>query len=96
MTFPSELPRDYLLTVLTEECAEVIQAITKCQRFGFDFYKEDYGLNRDVLAQEVGDALGVIDALLPFLDGRIIEQARSQKIARVLRWKKIKENIDAK
>lgn len=33
--------RDYLLTVLSEECSEVIKAVTKSMRFGLDNYHPD-------------------------------------------------------
>ncbi len=43
------LTRDELLTILIEECSEIIKAATKCQRFGFDRYYPGYGINQDVL-----------------------------------------------
>jgi hypothetical protein len=58
------LTRDELLILLVEECGEVIQAATKCLRFGFDVdHGVDYGNNRMVLSREVGDLLAVIDVL---------------------------------
>lgn len=57
------LTRDELLVLLIEECGEVIQAATKCLRFGWDRYQPEYGKNDVVLASEIGDLLGVIDAL---------------------------------
>jgi NTP pyrophosphatase (non-canonical NTP hydrolase) len=51
------------LILLVEECGEVIQAATKCLRFGWDRNQPDYGVNHEVLAKEIGDLLGVIDAL---------------------------------
>jgi hypothetical protein len=60
----TELTRDELLVLLIEECGEVIQAATKCLRFGFDVdHGVDYGNNRMVLSRELGDLMGVVDGL---------------------------------
>ena len=72
--------QDELLVLLIEECGEVIQAATKCLRFGFERLQPSYGVNCLVLAQEVGDVLGVVDAL--HLDIRLMEQCRLTKIQR--------------
>jgi hypothetical protein len=58
-----ELTRDEKLVLLIEECGEVIQAATKCLRFGWDRDQPDYGVNHEVLAKEVGDLTGVVNAL---------------------------------
>lgn len=79
------LTRDELLTVLIEEAAEIIQAATKCQRFGFDRNWPGYGVNRLVLATEIGELLAVIDALQ--LDDGVMIHARSTKIDKVEKWK---------
>lgn len=57
------LSREESLILLIEECGEVIQAATKCLRFGFDRNQPGYGVNHEVLAQEVGDLIGVVDSL---------------------------------
>jgi NTP pyrophosphatase (non-canonical NTP hydrolase) len=65
------------LTVATEECAELIQAITKLKRYGFyERYKND-------LHEEVADVLICITELvaLGYLD-----------IDKVVSWQKIKVN----
>lgn len=51
------------LILLVEECGEVIQAATKCLRFGWDRNQQDYGVNHEVLAKEIGDLFGVVDVL---------------------------------
>src|SRR4051812_32800192 len=77
----SDLTQDDLLILLVEECGEVIQAATKCLRFGFDVdHGVDYGNNRLVLSREVGDLLGIIDALP--LDAINVEATRRRKIAK--------------
>lgn len=58
------LSRDELLVILTEEAAEVIQAATKCQRFGFDTIGPgDYGRNDLALARECGQFVRIANAL---------------------------------
>jgi NTP pyrophosphatase (non-canonical NTP hydrolase) len=75
-----QLTKDELLVILIEECGEVIQAATKCLRFGFDRSLPDYGVNSEVLAQEVGDVLGIVYALE--LDLSIITYYKQQKLAK--------------
>lgn len=74
------LTRDEKLILLIEECGEIIQAATKCLRFGWDRNFPDYGVNHEVLAKEVGDALGVIDDLC--LREDIISTFREMKMRR--------------
>jgi NTP pyrophosphatase (non-canonical NTP hydrolase) len=76
---------DELLVLLIEECGEVIQAATKCLRFGFARLEPHYGINSEILAQEAGDLLGVMDALS--LDRDIVEAYRKIKIAKAMRAK---------
>lgn len=68
---------DLTLTIASEECAELIQAITKVKRYGFyDRYKND-------LHEEVADVLICITELvaLGYLD-----------IDKVVSWQKFKVN----
>lgn len=75
------LTLDDLLILLIEESGEVIQAATKCLRFGFNVdHGVGYGNNRMVLSREVGDLLAIIDALP--LDHVNVEVTRSRKIAK--------------
>jgi NTP pyrophosphatase (non-canonical NTP hydrolase) len=49
-----------ILTLLVEECAEVIQAATKILRHGYDSYHPSGRYdNRTTLEQELGDLTGV-------------------------------------
>lgn len=83
-----------ILNILTEECAEVIQAISKTQRFGMDntnpFSTET---NREHLEQEIGDLLTMIDLL--FVKGIINEEnvlkAQQRKIEKLKIWSKVYE-----
>lgn len=79
------LTLDEKLVLLIEECGEVIQAATKCLRFGFTHDEPGYGVNSTKLAQELGDLVGVVDALP--LDWATLTQFRRTKIARAERAK---------
>lgn len=58
------LTRDELLDLLIEECAEVIQAATKCKRFGFESgHATGYGRNDIALAKEMGNLYAVLGAV---------------------------------
>lgn len=77
------LTRDDLLTLLIEECAEVIHATTKCQRFGFSSnHIAEYGRNDIKLSSEVGDLAGIFAALHQYLDAATVSGSKRTKIAR--------------
>jgi hypothetical protein len=76
------MTREQFLVVLIEECGEVIQAATKCLRFGWDRDQPNYGINHEVLAFELGDLLGVADALNLRQD--LVDNSRKTKMTRVL------------
>lgn len=52
------------LTILQEECAEVIQNASKIKRFGLNESYEGQESNRVRLQKEVGDVLALIDILI--------------------------------
>jgi NTP pyrophosphatase (non-canonical NTP hydrolase) len=53
------------LLILQEECAEVIQAVSKVFRFGIDNYKPGKpATNAEHLETEIGDVLCMIDILV--------------------------------
>jgi NTP pyrophosphatase (non-canonical NTP hydrolase) len=52
-----------ILDILQEECAEVIQEVSKCRRFGIDSRHPDGHLHRDHLEQEIGDVMFMIELL---------------------------------
>jgi MazG nucleotide pyrophosphohydrolase domain len=85
MEVMTEPTRDELLVCLIEECGEVIQAATKCLRFGYDREWPAYGRNDHVLASEIGDVLGVIEAL-PLCE-EAVEAARRIKLAKIIHVK---------
>jgi hypothetical protein len=81
-----KLTRDDLLVLLIEECSEVIQAATKCLRFGYDVDHDiGYGRNSDELAKECGDLQAVMDELP--LNTALKEQSQYGKIAKAERAK---------
>ena len=60
------------MSVLQEECAEVIQAVSKINRFGM--YGEWQGVtNRESLITEIGDVLAIIKVLMHETDINITE-----------------------
>lgn len=71
------------LITLGEECAEVIQVISKIQRFGFtSFHPDDPSVNNlQLLQREIGDVLCMIDLLREegVLDDHAIQNAKLQK-----------------
>lgn len=81
------LTRDETLVLLIEECGEVIQAATKCLRFGWSRAQPEYGVNHEVLAAEVGDLLGVMRALE--LRDEIVSKHASGKMEKAIRAKEL-------
>lgn len=79
-----KLTREELLVLLIEECGEVIQAATKCLRFGYAVdHGTGYGMNVEALAKELGELAAVQDELP--LSGHcraILARARDGKIER--------------
>lgn len=61
-----------VMAVLQEECAEVIQAVSKINRFGM--HDEWQGVtNRQALITEIGDVLAIIKVLMEETDINITE-----------------------
>jgi NTP pyrophosphatase (non-canonical NTP hydrolase) len=50
------------LSILQEECAEIIQAVSKCFRFGIDSQYNNT-TNKQRLEEELGDLLAMIEIL---------------------------------
>lgn len=65
--------RKEVMAVLQEECAEVIQAISKINRFGLD--SEWQGVtNKQSLITEIGDVLALISILVDETDINIKDE----------------------
>lgn len=84
------------LRILTEECAEVIQAISKCQRFGMDVYKPGKPkTNREHLEEELGDLLCMIQLLqdMDIVSWGNLEMAKRAKLEKLKCWSTIDRTI---
>ena len=82
-----------LLGILQEECAEVIQIISKIRRFGlYDYNPADPAQtpNKARLVMELGDTVGVIEMLRAAgtFDEAGIEKAAVKKVAKVKKFLK--------
>ena len=87
-----------VMDILQEECAEVIQAISKISRFGLDNLKPGKPkTNREHLEEELGDMLAMIDILhsMDIVSYNNIEKAQAAKIEKLKQWSNIQnlENI---
>jgi len=84
-----------IMGILQEECAEVIQAISKVNRFGLDNTKPgtEY-TNREHLEEELGDLVGMINILCDtrLVDELMIKRAAEAKIQKLKEWSTIYEN----
>jgi NTP pyrophosphatase (non-canonical NTP hydrolase) len=85
-----------VMDILQEECAEVIQAVSKIRRFGMDNSKYDTNYtNREHLEEELGDMLAMIDILMVnnIVSWSNLHQAKRAKIEKLKKWSKI-TNLD--
>lgn len=81
-----------VLDILQEECAEVIQAVSKCYRFGLDNVKPGKPkTNREHLAEELGDLQAMIDLCILFdlVGSEQVSIAADNKIAKLKKWSNI-------
>lgn len=80
------------MDILQEECAEVIQAVSKISRFGIDNAKPgtEYS-NREHLEEELGDMLAMIDILkeMGVVSWGNMEVAKRDKIEKLKKWSNI-------
>lgn len=91
--------QEELLGILQEECAEVIQVISKIRRFGIQSFHPDdpkQTRNRELLAQEIGDIYGMVEMLIdevvngqePILtreDLKVFADLKKRKVVKFLR-----------
>lgn len=81
-----------ILDILQEECAEVIQNISKCRRFGMEnIYLKGSGTQREQLVQEIGDMSLLIELLQAhelFTEAELHE-AKVRKSAKLAKWSNI-------
>lgn len=78
------------LRILQEECAEVVQAISKVFRFGLDTEHNGY-TNRERLEEEVGDLLCMVDILTEncILSDAHVNSARKMKREKLKLWSNV-------
>ena len=62
-----------VMAILQEECAEVVQAVSKINRFGLESSWQGV-TNKEALITEIGDVLAVIIILLEQTDINITEE----------------------
>ena len=80
------------LDILQEECAEVIQAVSKISRFGLDNLKPGKPkTNREHLEEELGDLLAMIDILhdMDIVSWENLDSAKAAKIEKLKKWSNI-------
>jgi NTP pyrophosphatase (non-canonical NTP hydrolase) len=88
-----------IMDILQEECAEVIQMVSKCRRFGIDNTHLKAGVsNRTRLTEEIGDLQAMIDLCIIFnlVNKEDVDQASDDKIAKLKQWSNIfkgEENV---
>jgi NTP pyrophosphatase (non-canonical NTP hydrolase) len=98
LTFDTETKMNEKLSevmdITQEECAEVIQAISKIRRFGLENHKygETY-TNAQHLEEELGDLLAMIDLLksMGIVSDEGLNAAKQAKIEKLKKWSKIYE-----
>lgn len=87
-----------VMDILQEECAEVVQAVSKIRRFGIDNAKPGTVItNREHLEEEIGDLLAMIDILQinNIVNWGHLHRAKRAKIEKLKKWSNIPnlENI---
>lgn len=86
-----------VMDILQEECAEVIQAVSKISRFGIDNFKPGKAkTNREHLEEELGDMLAMICILekMGVVNQDTLEIATKAKIQKLKKWSTIKNLED--
>lgn len=87
-----------VMDILQEECAEVIQAVSKIRRFGYETrWPEEGPTNRYHLETEVGDLLAMIGILIEngIISDSNVNHARMNKIAKLKKWTSIYDTTRA-
>ena len=77
--------RDEILTILAEECAEVIQEVMKVKRFGDQEYNGETAMQR--LVKELGDIECMINLMQEF-DMINFEELETQAVSKRLKLEK--------
>ena len=82
------------LVILQEECAEVIQEVSKCFRFGINDLNKDGIKHSTVLEKEVADMLCMVDILVDqgVLDTARLAEGKREKQIKLKKWSKLYED----
>jgi len=78
-----------VMAILQEECAEVIQAISKINRFGMDNIKPGKPkTNRQHLEEEIGDLVAMVDIMmdLKIISVEAVDFAAVAKVEKLKKW----------
>ncbi len=80
-----------IMDILQEECAEVIQAISKSRRFGIDNSHKSGKTQRENLVIEIGDVLCMIELLTErgVIDAPSVQAAIRAKREKLNQWSTI-------
>jgi NTP pyrophosphatase (non-canonical NTP hydrolase) len=85
-----------ILLILQEECAEVVQAVSKCMRFGPDQMKPGKErTNISMLEEEIGDLQAMVELLTDLNIGvttKGIKQAKKNKFEKLKLWSNLTIN----
>jgi NTP pyrophosphatase (non-canonical NTP hydrolase) len=84
-----------ILDILQEECAEVIQAVSKCRRFGIEEQNLKSGrTQREELVQELGDVTLLIELLQSYqlFTTDELHTAEVNKSKKLTKWSTIYED----
>jgi hypothetical protein len=89
-----EIKTQEALVILQEECAEVIQEVSKCFRFGIDNLNKDGVKHSIVLEKEVADMLCMVDILIAqgVLDPSRLDEGKIEKQTKLKKWSKLYED----
>lgn len=80
-----------ILVITQEECAEVVQEISKIFRFGIDQKHKEGMQHREKLEQEVGDLICMINLLTQhgLIRPDFVSRAVENKANKLKQWSKI-------
>jgi len=83
-------PQNEIMAIAQEECAEVVQAISKINRFGIDA-EHLQRTNRSRLTEETGDLLCMIELMVEYklIDRNEMMTASANKRKKLVQWSNI-------
>lgn len=86
---------DEIMTIMQEECGEVIVSISKCKRFGLhDLVPNTKESNIQRLAKEIGDLYAMVELLVDqkLFTMEEINTYKAAKFEKLKKWSNIKIN----